>query len=273
MPKFNFHDYEVFYEIEGKGKPILFLNGIMMSTASWNTFKNSVIENNTFIRVDFLDQGLSSKLNGETYTHDLQAELVHALIKYLDIKELTIVGVSYGGEVALRVALRYPGDVDRLILANTAAWTSNWLRDIGRAWNKVGETLDGEAYYNLAIPVIYSSNFYQAKEEWMENRRKILVPLFSTEQFQSRMKRLVDSSESHDLRSEIHKIECETLVISSTFDGLTPLCEQEFLVREMKNAHHIIMPNMGHASMYEDPLLFISLVLGFTNAKDTKYVI
>ena len=44
-------------------------------------------------------------------------------------------------------------------------------------------------------------------------------------------------------------------------------------IKEMKNAHHIIIPNMGHASMYEDPLLFISLVLGFTNAKDTKYVI
>lgn len=177
------------------------------------------------------------------------------------------------GEVAIRHALRYPKDVERLVLANTAAWTSNWLRDIGHAWNKVGETLDGDAYYDLAIPVIYSSKFYQEKEEWMENRRKVLVPLFSTNTFQDRMKRLVDSSESHDLRSEIHKIKHETLVISSLYDNLTPLCEQEFLVKEMKNAHHVILPNCGHASMYEDPLLFISLVLGFANAKDTKYVI
>lgn len=273
MPKFNFKDFEVYYEVEGKGRPIIFLNGIMMSTASWNTFRNTVIENNTLVRVDFLDQGNSSRMEGREYTHDIQAELLHELVKHLQLKNLTVVGVSYGGEVALRHALYYPEDTERLVLANTASWTSNWLRDIGHAWNKVGKTLDGDAYYDLAIPVIYSSKYYQEKEEWMENRRKILVPLFSTYAFQSRMERLVNSSESHDLRGQIHKIKCETLVISSLYDNLTPLCEQEFIVKELKNVHHVILPNCGHASMYEDPLLFISLVLGFANAKDTKYVI
>ena len=107
----------------------------------------------------------------------------------------------------------------------------------------------------------------------MENRRKVLVPLFSTKTFQERMNRLVNSSESHDIRTEIHKIKHQTLVISSLYDCLTPLCEQEFIVKELKNAHHVILPNCGHASMYEDPLLFISLVLGFANAKDTKFII
>lgn len=273
MPTFKFKDYEVFYDVQGSGKPIIILNGIMMSTKSWDTFVNTITHQNTLVRVDFLDQGQSTKLHGETYTHDLQAELVHELIKYLSLKDVTVAGVSYGGEVAIRLALQYPNDVERLVLANTAAWTSNWLRDIGHAWNKVGETLNGDAYYDLAIPVIYSSNFYQEKESWMENRRKVLVPLFSNKDFQDRMKRLVDSSETHDLRSEIHKITCETLVISSKYDSLTPLHEQEFIVNELKNVHHVILPNCGHASMYEDPLLFISLVLGFANAKDTTYVI
>ena len=273
MPTFKFRDYDIFYDVQGEGKPILLLNGIMMSTASWNTFVNTITHQNKLVRVDFLDQGQSSKLDGVYYTHEDQAELLHELIKHLDLKDLTIVGVSYGGEVAIRHALRYPSDVDRLVLANTAAWTSNWLRDIGRAWNAVGATLDGAAYYNLAIPVIYSSNFYQSKEEWMENRRKILIPLFSTKTFQDRMERLVNSSEPHDLRDEIYKIEHQTLVISSQYDALTPLHEQEFLVKNMKNAHHVILPNLGHASMYEDPLLFIALVLGFANAKDTTYII
>ena len=159
MAIFNYKDYEIFYDVQGSGKPIMILNGIMMSTASWNTFVNSATNHNTLVRIDFLDQGGSSRLNGQEYTHDLQAEITHALINYLGLKDLTICGVSYGGEVAIRIALQYPNDVDRLVLANTAAWTSNWLRDIGHAWNRVGATLDGEAYYDLAIPVIYSSNF------------------------------------------------------------------------------------------------------------------
>ena len=272
MPTFKYKNYEIFYEIEGIGRPILILNGIMMSTKSWTTFINSLTRHNTLVRIDFLDQGSSSRLVGETYTHDLQAEITNALIKYLELKELTVVGVSYGGEVALRLALRYPDSCERLVLANTAAWTSNWLRDIGHAWNRVGATLDGEAYYDLAIPVIYSSNFYQEKEEWMDNRRKVLVPLFSNSEFQTRMKRLVDSSETHDLRNEIHKINHPTMVISSKYDCLTPMVEQEFIVKELPNAHHVILPHCGHASMYEDPMLFATFVLGFANC-DVEYKI
>ena len=221
MAIFKYKDYEIFYDVQGSGKPIMILNGIMMSTASWNTFVNSATNHNTLVRIDFLDQGGSSRLNGQEYTHDLQAEITHALINHLGLKDLTICGVSYGGEVAIRIALQYPNDVDRLVLANTAAWTSNWLRDIGHAWNRVGATLDGEAYYDLAIPVIYSSNFYQAKEEWMENRRKVLVPLFSNKEFQDRMERLVNSSESHDLRDQIHNISCVIMTITDRMRNLT----------------------------------------------------
>ena len=273
MGEFLYQGKKVFYDVKGEGKPIILLNGIMMSTGSYNTFVNSVSESNMLVRVDFFDQGQSERLEGIPYTQDLQVEVLHALIEHLELKNAVTVGVSYGGEVAMKHAIKYPNDIERLVLANTAAWTSNWLRDIGHAWNKVGESLDGEAYYDLAIPVIYSSKFYQEKEQWMENRRKILVPLFSTVEFQARMKRLVDSAESHDCRSEVHKITCPTLVISSKYDCLTPMHEQELLVREIPNSHHVILPNCGHASMYEDPLVFMALVLGFANAKDVNYVI
>ena len=191
----------------------------------------------------------------------------------MGLEKASIMGVSYGGEVLLKFAIKYPHLVDRLILSNTAAWTSPWLRDIGYSWNRVGATLDGEAYYDLAIPVIYSPSFYVERNDWMENRRKVLVPLFSTREFQDRMKRLVDSAESHDCRSRVCEITCPTLVISSQYDFLTPLLEQEFLVKNIKNASHVIIPNAGHAAMYEKPLLFASLVLGFANAKDDEYII
>ena len=199
MAVFQFDDKEIYYDVTGEGKPIVFLNGIMMSTVSWDSFVNTMSEHNTFIRVDFLDQGKSARMT-ESYTQDIQVEVVHKLLLHLGIDRAAIMGVSYGGEVALKLAIRYPKQVDRLILFNTAAVTSDWLRDIGHAWNRVGATLDGEAYYDVAIPVIYSPNYYARMAEWMKNRRKVLVPLFSDPQFQARMKRLVDSAENHDCR-------------------------------------------------------------------------
>ena len=65
MPVLKFKDYEVYYDVKGSGKPILFLNGIMMSTASWNTFSNTVCHQNTFVRVDFYE------INGHVYFGEL----------------------------------------------------------------------------------------------------------------------------------------------------------------------------------------------------------
>lgn len=264
MSTFKYKDREIYYDASGEGKPILLLNGIMMSCASWDAFVPSFTKYNTLLRLDFIDQGNSARWD-EDYTQEDQVEVIYALFQELKIDKATIMGVSYGGEVGMKFAIKYPEYVDRLILANTSAQTSNWLRDIGHCWNKVGESLDGEAYYDLAIPVIYSPSYYERREEWMNNRRKILVPLFSTKEFQSRMKRLVNSAENHNCKEELEKIEAPTLIISSQYDFLTPLHEQEFLAKRIKNAQHVIIPDCGHASMYEQPMLFTSLVLGFAN--------
>ena len=61
----------------------------------------------------------------------------------------------------------------------------------------------------------------------------------------------------------------ETLIVSSEQDYLTPLEEQVYLKEHIANSDHIIIKGAGHASMYERPGLFVSLVLGFVN-KDNK---
>ena len=272
MSFFTFQKYQIFYEDEGQGEPILFLNGIMMSTASWKTFVPALSKDNRFIRLDLLDMGQSSRMQ-ENYTQDIQVEVVKALLNHLNIQQINIMGISYGGEVAIKYALKYQSDVRRLMLFNTTSRTNEWLRDIGRGWNKVGATLDGAAYYDMTIPVIYSSNFYVANYEWMEKRRQLLIPLFSSQEFQTRMNRLVISAESLDESKNIYKITVPTLIVSSEFDQLTPSSEQAYLAEHIKNSTHIIVPKAGHAFMYEKPHIFVSLVLGFTNSATDRYII
>lgn len=268
MPTFSFQNKQIYYALDGeKGEPLLFLNGIMMSTASWNSFVADLSANNRFIRLDLLDQGQSARMDDQpVYDQKLQAEVVKALLVHLQLSQVTIMGVSYGGEVAMHFAVKYPEYVKRLMLFNTTAHTNEWLRDIGRGWNEVGATLNGSAYYSITIPVIYSSTFYVNNIEWMNRRQQLLIPLFSNKEFQDRMCRLVNSAESHDVRMELNKITCPTLVVSSEFDQLTPVNEQEYLRDHLPNPTYVYIPKAGHAFMYEMPLAFISLVLGFTNA-------
>ena len=263
MAFFTFKNHQVYYQIDGEGEPLVLLNGIMMSTKSWDFLVEKVSKVVKLIRVDFFDQGQSDDYLDEQYTHALQAELVIALLDHLNIEKAHIAGISYGGEIAVRLGIYYPSRIITLGLFNTAAVTSPWLRDIGRAWNSVGKTKDGNAYYNLAIPPVYSPTFYTNNNDWMENRRKLLEPLFETEKFQNRMKRLVDSSESLDERANVCKIEAPALVVTCEYDFLVPKLEQEFLVKNIKNSHHVIVPYFGHGFMYEDPSMFITLLIGF----------
>lgn len=273
MATLNYLNHNIYYEVHGEGKPILILNGIMMSTKSWEPFMASLTQQNQIIRVDFLDQGQSDKLNQKNYSQDIQVDLVKSLITHLKIDLISIVGISYGGEIAILFSAKYADMVDRLILFNTTAYTSPWLKEIGRQWKSIGKTRDGQTYYQATIPVIYSPNFYEEKLEWMKKRESYLLPIFSNPTFLDAMERLIDSAEVYDAREVLYKIKAHTLIVSGDQDYLTPIHNQMELKDSIKGAEMIILPGVGHASMYEKPYLFVSIVLGFINTKDTSYQI
>lgn len=264
MAFFNFDNRPVYYDVQGSGLPVVLLNGIMMSTASWTPFIASFASQFQLIRFDFLDQGQSHKMaNEERYTQSLQVELLAALLTHLQIKKADIVGISYGGEVALQFAVTHPELVRRLVLFNTCAYTTPWLKDIGTAWNMAAQTGNGAAYYYTSIPMIYSPHYYEKRLDWMRKREQVLFPVFGNEKFTQAMVRLTNSAESHDVRQSLHRIAQHTLVVSSDQDYITPMAEQQKIVSAMKNAHYVILPETGHASMYERPALFATLVIGF----------
>lgn len=266
MTTFKYLTYDVYYETHGEGRPLIILNGIMMSTASWDIFIDALSQNNQCILVDFLDQGQSSHLDTMTYTHEIQVELVHALAQHLNLTEISLFGISYGGEIALQYALKYPEKLEKLLLFNTTAWTSPWLEEIGNAWNLA--SYDPYAYYATTIPVIYSPGFYNSNQNWIQARKETLIPIFSDSHFMQAMVRLTNSSTEYDVRDRVHEISLPTLIVSSEFDFVTPTLEQEYLARKIKDSTHILLPNIGHASMYENPELFLTLVLGFVNKQN-----
>ncbi|MFA6801511.1 MAG: alpha/beta hydrolase, partial [Acholeplasmataceae bacterium] len=127
MAYLDFKGRSIYYDVKGEGKPIVILNGIMMSTKSWEPFVKTISENNMLIRVDFFDQGQSDKLVNSAYTQSIQVDVLNYLFKELKLEKVNIVGVSYGGEVAIQFAIKHPNKVDRLVLFNTTPNTSPWL--------------------------------------------------------------------------------------------------------------------------------------------------
>ena len=96
----------------------------------------------------------------------------------------------------------------------------------------------------------------------MNNRRELLRPVFGNKDFISAMERL---------SNQIEQIKVPALVVSCQQDYLTPIEEQQYIVSKLENCHYVIIPECGHASMYEQPVLFASLVIGFMNNSKLKF--
>lgn len=258
-----FKNYEIYVESYGDEnlEPFIMLNGIMMSTTSWHSFYDLFTPYKRVILIDLLDQGKSSKLDGLEYDLSIQVEAVDAVVKALNLTNINLFGISYGGEVAMKYAVTYPKNIKKLLLFNTTAKTSNWLREIGHSWNKAAS--DPYAYYSTTIPTIYSPDFYESKSEWMEKRKAKLITIFSNQEFIQAMIRLTNSAENHDVTNELSVLNMPTLVVGSQHDTITPYPEQEKLAKYIPNSELIQILDSGHASMYEKPMIFTTLILGF----------
>lgn len=253
---------KVYYEIHGDGdNTLMILNGIMMSSASWKPFLTFLVKHVKVVLVDFFDQGKSEYLD-VTYDQTIQSELVHNVISALELSEVTLLGISYGGEVAMNFVKRYPGVLKNLILANTTAYTGKQLKAIGENWIHAASTYDGKTFFKATIPPIYSTGFYESRADWLDAREKMFDQLFDERWYEGFI-RLVRSAETHDERKNLRHFNVPTLVIGAGEDVITPVSCQKELVENISNSKFIVIENCGHASMYEKPVEFFSAVIGF----------
>ena len=263
MATFLFEEREIYYEDHGAGKPLLVLNGIFMSCASWEKFIPAFSRQCRLLLLDFFDQGKTAKREAD-YTQSEQVALVDAFLKHMGLRSCSIIGISYGGEIAMQFASAYPEKVEKLILSNTAAYTSDWLRDIGHSWEYACNSHDGKQFFKTCIPIVYSPQFYTKHYAWASAREALFERVFTPAIYDA-FARLIRSAEAYDVRERLSAITAETLVISADHDYVTPLYQQREIVASIPNAAHAMIMDAGHAVMYEKPAEFISLVLGFVS--------
>jgi len=271
VPHTSYLGKKIYYEVHGNGVPLIILNGIMMSTLSWSMFLPELIKDNQVILLDFFDQGQSDKMT-HSYKQDLQVEVVKAVIDELKLTNINLLGISYGGEVALQFALKYGHFIQKLLLFNTTAWTNPWLYDIGVGWKQVAKTNDGEMFYNVTIPIIYSPSFYTQHATGMNVRKEVLKGVF-TPSFLASVFRLIESAEGYDIRDQLSHIEAKTLIVGSDFDFITPSPDQREIHEGIPHSTYFQIKDCGHASMYEKPLEFLSILKGYLSVEKAPKII
>jgi pimeloyl-ACP methyl ester carboxylesterase len=116
---------KIYVEEMGRGPPILFLHGLGGSSYSWRFVAPRLAATHRVIAIDLRGFGRSDKPFDRAYSAADHAAVVRAFIKAANLTRVTLVGHSYGGMVALRLALDRrlePQRIARLVLMSTPAF-------------------------------------------------------------------------------------------------------------------------------------------------------
>ncbi|MCF6466137.1 alpha/beta fold hydrolase [Clostridium sp. Cult2] len=261
MPYITINNKKIYYKEYGHGEPIVFLNGVMMSTNSWSPFIRTISKDYRMIVVDLIDQGKSDS-HEEEYTVETQADFLKEFLDKLKLENIHLLGMSYGGKVALTFTLKYEYKVKTLMLSNTDSYTTKIMNDIGKAWIYAASTLDGNIFSSIALPYMYSYNYYEINYEDIKEKARILSKILD-EKWYGRFKRSLDSARDFNVSHIIKNIKVPTLIISSELDIITPIKYQQLIHQKIENSKWIIIEGVGHASMFEKPEDYISIIMDF----------
>lgn len=108
--------YALHYVEAGVGEPILLIPGAFTTYRAWNRVLAGLSPHARVLAVDYVGVGDSDKPeSGFAYSVEEQAEVLAEMLATLRLSDVTVVGASYGGAVALNLAVRYPDIVGRAI--------------------------------------------------------------------------------------------------------------------------------------------------------------
>lgn len=110
----------------GQGKPVILLHGLGASSYTWKQVTPVLARRNRVIALDLKGFGASDKPHDDKYSIRDQADLVYAFIKQENLRNVTVIGHSFGGGVALALALKLDEEKDarleRLVLMDSLAY-------------------------------------------------------------------------------------------------------------------------------------------------------
>jgi 3-oxoadipate enol-lactonase len=261
MPTKRLNRVEIYYEVHGGGPPVALLNGIMMNTAGW-AFQTPVFaRRHQVILHDMRGQGQSGKPR-EEYSWDTHVEDFRALLDELGVPAVNLVGVSYGAEVAMHFVLKYPERVTRLVLGTAASELTPLLKAFAQSWEVAAAERDGLKFFKLFVPSVYGSKYLQTQGEWLVQRAEAFARTVSEDWFAG-FGNLLKNFYTLSITDRLRQIRVPTLVVAAEEDLIKPIVLSKLIKNAIPQAEMVIVPDSGHAAIFEKPEEFNTVVLGF----------
>lgn len=252
MPKVKVNNVELFYNEFGKGKEtLLFSHGFLVNNTMFQGQIDRLKDKYRCISYDHRGHG-NSEVTPNGYELDNLVTDAVGLIEKLNIAPVHFIGMSTGGFVGMRIAIRRPDLLKSLILMNTSAEEEPKLPLLrNNILLLVVKYLGWFPVISQVMPIMFHRSFLKDKsrqqeiEKWKKivtnQNRKVTYPfgkaIFGRD----------------NVLDKLSKIDIPTAILISDKDIVTTPKYSKRMLETIPNALYFSIPDAGHFAAIEKP--------------------
>ena len=241
------------------GMPLLLIHGWGMHGGMWGSVTENLAQHFHVYAVDLPGHGQSAAM--AHFDLDSVVDSLSAQFR----EPLMVCGWSLGGQVALRWAMRFPQQVQRLILVAT---TPSFVRREG--WNhamsiELLQEFAAALRQNYALTL---KRFLALQLRGSEQEREILAVLLQAlfSRGEPDLNALQDGLAillECDLRSALSSIAQPALIIAGELDALAPWQASQYMAQQMPNAELVKIKGAAHVPFLSHAEEFVKHTVRF----------
>ncbi|OLS23642.1 MAG: Proline iminopeptidase [Candidatus Heimdallarchaeota archaeon LC_2] len=252
MPFCNSNGINLYYEVKGKGEPLVLIAGITADITIWPpNFLDVLTEKYQVIIFDNRGVG-KTDVPKELYSMDQFVEDTMGLINHLNLTNIHLYGESMGGMIALNFVLKYPQVVKSLLLPVTT---------VGRGGHRLSEdSMELLANHRKGdyktdqwkfFEAVYTSEFfdkhYNEIKNYIDNPPD--YPIQKPHGYRNQLLAIYN----HATKEKLNEIKMPTLVLVGLKDKLISPENSLLIHKLIPHSKLIEYPNAAHMFRFEEP--------------------
>ena len=253
----NYHDL-------GEGPLVLLLHGSGPGVSAWANWRLPMpylTEHHRVIAPDLAGFGYSEAPEGWEYSTQTWLRQIVDLLDALGLERVSVVGNSFGGSMALALAIHHPERVDRIVLMGSVGVPFEITDGLDAVW---GYEPSLETMGHL-IRDVFAYDSSLASDDLIRMRYEASLRPGAQESFSAMFpaprQRWVDAM-AHD-EADIRALPHRTLLVHGRDDKVIPLSTTLTLLDWIEDSQAHIFGRCGHWTQIEHTEAFSRLVVDF----------
>jgi pimeloyl-ACP methyl ester carboxylesterase len=249
--------------------PMVLIHGTSSSLHTFDAWTKELSVTKRVVRMDLPGFGLTGAFPNRDYTMANYVKFIEKFLENRGIQQCILAGNSLGGQVAWHVAFSNPRLIKKLILIDAAGYPlQSKSVPIGFViakkpiLNQLMTFLTPRFMVKSSVENVYADKT-KVSDALVDRYFDLTLRAGNRQALVDRLTTAQDTSEAVKIKS----IQQPTLVLWGEQDELITTASAQRFHRDLPNDTLVILKNMGHVPMEENPNESLKVVLGFLSEK------